>query len=172
LSDPNNVARAAANKEGQVMRKSSWLVQITIGLLLPSAGFADDANSTNIDDDPSPVVTVSLDRLLEESRYGARWQLYHPVAAITHSDEWSQEIADIEFQDNSTLGRLGKLRNLSLLTLAETVQTRLFLGVNDDGLAGLHFVTIPRHGDARFLSLARMPYLKRKEPDGRRGSVD
>ena len=74
------------------MRKSSWLVQLTIGMLLPAAGIADDTKSTNIDDDPSPVVTVSLDRLFpfvtvsldhlfEESQYAARWQLYHPVKA-------------------------------------------------------------------------------------------
>ncbi len=165
------------------MRKSSWLVQITIGMLLPAAGIADDEKSPKIDDDPSPVVTVSLDRLFpvvtvsfdhlfEESQFAARWQQYYPDKATSHSDEWSQPIADIDFQDNSTLGRLGKLRNLSLLTLAETRQTRLFLGVNDDGLVGLHFVAFPRQGDVRFLSMARMPYLKKKEPDERRGSVE
>ena len=157
------------------MRKSSWLVQLTIGMLLPVAGIADDEKSKKIDDDQSPVVTVSLDRLFpvvtvsldrlfEESQYAARWQLYHPVEAMADTDDWPKPIADIDFQDNSALGRFGKLRNLSLLTLAETGQTRLFLGVNDDGLVGLHFVAFPRQGDVRFLSMARMPYLKKKEP--------
>jgi hypothetical protein len=90
---------------------------------------------------------------------------------MTYSDEWPQAIADVDFQDNSALGRLGKLRNLSLLTLAETGQTRLFLGVNDDGLVGLHFVAFPRRGGERYLSLARMPHLKKKEPDRRHGST-
>ena len=154
------------------MRKSSWLVQITIGMLLPTAGFADDAKSTHADDDPSPVTTVSLDKLLEESQYASRWQLYHPLEAMAYSDEWPQPIADVVFQDNSALGRLRKLRNLSLLTLAETGQTRLFLGVDNDGMVGLHFVAFRRHSDDRFLSLARMPYLKKKEPDRYHPSVD
>lgn len=98
-----------------------WLVQITFGMLLPAAGFADDVESTNTDDDPSPVVTISLDQLFEEPQYASRWQLYHPVEAMTYSDEWPQAIADVDFQDNSALGRLGKLRNLSLLTVAVSV---------------------------------------------------
>jgi hypothetical protein len=69
------------------------------------------------------------------------------------------------FQDNSALGRVSKLRNLSLLTLAESRRTRLFLGVNDDGLVGLHFVALPKYGDERYLSLIRMPYLKKDGQD-------
>jgi hypothetical protein len=54
---------------------------------------------------------------------------------------------------------------LSLLTLAEIGQTRLFLGVNDEGLLGLHFNALPRDGDERYLEVIRMPYLKEHEPD-------
>jgi hypothetical protein len=44
-------------------------------------------------------------------------------------------------------------------------QTRLFLGVNDDGLVGLHFNLFSRAGDERYLEVARMPYLAQIEPD-------
>jgi hypothetical protein len=63
------------------------------------------------------------------------------------------------------LARVSKLRNLSLLTLAEIGQTRLFLGVNDEGLVGLHFNALPRDSDGRYLEVVRMPYLKENEPD-------
>ncbi len=51
----------------------------------------------------------------------------------------AEEIEDIEFVDNSALARIRRLEDLSFLTLAETPGTRLFLGVNRDGLVGLHF---------------------------------
>jgi hypothetical protein len=53
------------------------------------------------------------------------------------------------------------------LTLAEIGQTRLFLGVDDDGFVGLHFCTLPRYGDERYLEVVRMPYLKKDEPDSK-----
>lgn len=69
-----------------------------------------------------------------------------------------------EVRDDSLLVRLSKVRNLSLLTLSETPRTRLFIGVNADGLVGLHFVAFSRAGDERYLSVARLPYLRKKTP--------
>ena len=65
----------------------------------------------------------------------------------------------------SALARVSRLRSLSLLTLAKIGQTRLFLGVNEEGLVGLHFIAFLRDGDERYLELVRMPYLKENEPD-------
>jgi len=61
-----------------------------------------------------------------------------PLELPTRSD-WYKAINELEFQDNSTLGRLKRVREVSFLTLVETRQSRIFLGVNSDGLVGLHF---------------------------------
>ncbi len=148
------------------MPKASWMTLLTIGMLLSKAGFADDAKSSNTDSEPLPEVTLSVEALHAESGYTSRWQLFDSVEAMANSDDWPRAIADFDFQDDSALARVSKLRNLSLLTLVEIGQTRLFLGVNDDGLVGLHFSALPRDGGERYLEVVRMPYLKENEPDG------
>ena len=52
--------------------------------------------------------------------------------------EWRYEIDDLDFQDNSPLGRISRIRELSLLTLAETRNSRVFFGVDSNGILGLH----------------------------------
>jgi len=147
------------------MHKAKWMGRITIGMLLSAAGFADDAMLPNQDTEQQPVETVTVESLLAESAYAPHWQLVGPAEAASYASTWRQPIADVDFLDNSALGRVSKLRNLSLLTLAETGATRLFLGVNDDGLVGLHFIAVPKGDNDRYVSLARMPYLKKDEPD-------
>ena len=71
-------------------------------------------------------------------------------------------LADIRFQDSSTLTRLSKLRNLSILTLGQFGRSKIFVGVNRDGLVGLHFGAYSRNASERYLELARMPYLQRR----------
>lgn len=145
------------------MLKASWITPFTVGVLLSSAGFADDAKVSNTDAEPLPVATLSVESLLEEFGYGPRWQLSHPVEAMAYSDDWLPPIADFRFQDGSALARVSKLRGLSLLTLAEIGQTRVFLGVNDDGLVGLHFNAFSDNGDEHYLEVVRMPYLQENE---------
>lgn len=147
------------------MLKANWMALLIIGMLLSAAGFADDAKSSNTDSEPLPVVTLSIETLLAESDYASRWQLFHPVEAKPYSSDWPRPIADFEFQDASAFGRVSRLRSLSLLTLAEIGQTRLFLGVNEEGLVGLHFNAIRHYGDEGYLEVVRMPYLKENEPD-------
>ncbi len=147
------------------MPKASWMTLLTIGMLLSAAGFADDAKSSNTDSEPLPEVTLSVEALHAESGYTSRWHLFDSVEAMAYSDDWPRAIADFDFRDDSALARVSKLRNLSLLTLVEIGQTRLFLGVNDDGLVGLHFSALPRDGGERYLEVVRMPYLKENEPD-------
>jgi hypothetical protein len=139
------------------MHKAKWMGPLTMGMLLSMAAMADEAQQ--------PAGTVNVESLLAESAYAPRWQLDRPIEITTYVGTWRQPIADVDFQDNSALGRVSKLRNLSLLTLAESRRTRLFLGVNDDGLVGLHFVVLPKYGDERYLSLIRMPYLKKDGQD-------
>ncbi len=142
------------------MIKASWMALLTIGLLWSAAGFADDVQSSKTDGELLPVVTLSVETMLAESEYPSRWQLFPPGEATAYSDVWLRPIADFDFQDAGALSRFSKLRGLSLLTLAEFGQTRLFLGVNEEGLVGLHFDVFPHYGGDRYLEVVRMPYLK------------
>ena len=132
------------------MLKASWMALLSIGMLFPAAGLADEA---------VPVATLSVDRMLAELAYESRWQLRQPVEAMSYSDDWTQPIAEFNFQDPSALARVSKLRSLSLLTLGEFGQGRLFFGVNEKGLVGVHFNAFPRSAEGRYLELVRMPYL-------------
>ena len=147
------------------MRKANWMALLTIGTLLPVAVFADDESHSTTDSAAPPVVTLSVDPLHTESLYPPRWQLPHSVGEIAYADESSQPIADFDFEDASALARVSKLQSLSLLTLAEVGQTRVFLGVDDKGLVGLHFNVFVHDLAESSLEMARMPYLKEKETD-------
>lgn len=143
------------------MRKASWMALLTIGML-PAAVFGDDVKVSNAADKPAD--TLSIQAMLQESSNASRLQLNQPVGAMAYSDEWQRPIADLNFRNNSLLARVSNLRNLSLLTLADFGQARLFLGVNHDGLVGLHFSAFPRYGKERYLEVVRMPYLKDNKP--------
>ena len=143
------------------MIKASWMALLTIGLLWSAAGFADDVQSSKTDGELLPVVTLSVETMLAESEYPSRWRPSHTAEATAYSDVWLRPIADFDFQDAGALSRVSKLRGLSLLTLAEFGQTRLFLGVNEEGLVGLHFDMFPHYGGKRYLEVVRMPYLRK-----------
>ena len=147
------------------MLKASWMALLKIGLLLSAASFADDVRPSHTAGEPLPVLALSIDVLLAEDAYASRWQLFQSVEATAYSDDWPRPIADFDFQDASALARVSKLSSLSLLTLGEFGPTRLYLGINDDGLVGLHFSAFPRYGDDRHMEVVRMPYLKKNEPD-------
>ena len=109
------------------MPRTSRILLVTVGLLLAGTGWADDSE---------PLV---------------RSVLLQP-----DSDAWGQTRPVFKFREESALDRIGKLRNLSFLTLAKTRRTRLFLGVNEDGIVGLHFNALARNNDDRVLELARL----------------
>lgn len=125
------------------MHTVNRMVLLVLGSLLSAAAYADDVIS----------------------EYSSRWQLTHPMETMAYADDWSQPMRDFEFQDSGILGRASKLRGLSFLTLAEVGRTRLFLGVNNKGLVGLHLRAFPSHSNGRYLELVRMPYLKSNKPD-------
>jgi hypothetical protein len=144
LINPNDVVNNAMNRGTHVMLKTSRMMLLTIGMLLSVASFADDETLSSSDDESLPAVTLDVEVLLTESRYGTRWQVIHPIDALDYSDDWPRPIADLNFRQDSTLERLSGLRNLSLLTLAKVGRTRLYLGLNEDGLVGIHLNTAPR----------------------------
>ena len=146
------------------MLKASWMTLSIIGVLLSAAGLADDAPSSSADDKPPASATRSPAALPAAPESASRWQLNQPVEPIAYSDRWSGPIQNFEFQDSDTLARVSRLRGLSLLTFAEVGQARLFLGVNERGLVGIHFRAFPRYGDERYLEVARLPYLTKMKP--------
>ena len=147
------------------MLRTNWMVLLIVGTLLPAAALADDATVSRGDSEPAPIPALSLESLQAQSVYAPRWQLTHPIETMTYADDWSRPMSSFAFQDSGILGRASKLRNLSFLTLAELGETRLFLGVNNEGLLGLHFRAFPRHSSGRYLELVRMPYLTNSESD-------
>ncbi len=146
------------------MNKAMWVTLLAIGML-SAAGYADDAKLSNTDGESLPQAMPSAEASHAKSAHTFPSQLLYPVEATAYLDDWPRPLANLEFRDDSALARVSKLRNLSLLTVAEIGRTRLFLGVNDDGLVGLHFNSFSRAGDARYLEVVRMPYLTENEPD-------
>lgn len=147
------------------MLNARRMTLLILGILLSATGFADDAKPSNFDAEPLPAITLNVEALLADSWYLSRWQLTYPIEVTASSDDWRQPTAEFNFRQDSVLGRVSELRNLSLLTFAKIGRANLFFGVNEDGLIGLHFNAIPRGGDERYLELIRMPYLKENTAD-------
>ena len=63
----------------------------------------------------------------------------------------------------SGLGKLMRVRSLSLLTLASAGETRLFIGVSDDGVPGVHLARLSKKQRARHVELSRLPFLTKPE---------
>ena len=101
------------------MQRASRIAMLVAGLLGCSSVLADDYD-------------VSAYESLLPADFDTSLDLY------ARSDSY-RALDSLEFYDNSTLGRLKRLRDVSFLTLAESEQTRIFFGVNRDGLVGLHF---------------------------------
>lgn len=147
------------------MLKASWMALLIVGVLLSAAGVADDAKPTDPGVDEPLAADLALAVSLADPEYASRWQLSHPVENMAYSYDGLRPIANIDFQASGALARARKLRELSLLTLAEVGPTRLFLGVNRRGVLGVHFGALPRPGDERCLEFVRMPYLNNKQSD-------
>ncbi len=146
------------------MLKAGPIVLIIVGILLSAAGLADDVQSFKADSHAASTATSSIETLLAKLEHASPWQFVYPDDAVAYADDESRPIANFRFEDASALARVGKLRSLSLLTLVETGRTRLYVGVNANGLLGLHLSAFRRDDDDRYLEVVRMPYLKDSEP--------
>ena len=89
-----------------------------------------------------------------------QWRLSDTASEIVYSNIPTKPLFEVEFRDSNTLKQLSKLRNLSFVTLAEKWDSQLFLGVNRDGLVGLHFTLLPRKNKDQMLELSGRPYLE------------
>lgn len=131
-------------------------VMFSLAILLSGAAMADELDHSDTIELQSslthtlPVVVTSE----------PQWRLPDTASQIVYSSIPAKPLFDVEFQDSNTLKQLSKLRNLSLLTLAEKWNSQVFLGVNRDGLVGLHFTLLPRRNKDQMLELSRLPYLQ------------
>lgn len=146
------------------MIKVSWIALPVIALLLSAAAFADDDDSSRkVADAPTAATLITL-QLLLRSEYASRQPLSVVFEPLVYSDNRPQSFGNLYFREASVLDRVSKVRSVSLLTLAQTGQTRLFLGVNEEGLFGVHFRAFSSNGGHRYLEFSRMPYLKKNDP--------
>ena len=148
------------------MLRISRIALLTVGVLWSAACSADDIHPAKADRESPPVETITVESILAESGYASLWQSIPPVDATAYTDDLTRPITVFDFREASAVANLSRLRSLSLLTLAEIGDTRLFLGINKKGFVGLHFGTSSQYGDERHLEVGRMPYLKKNRRAG------
>ncbi len=144
------------------MATARWMAFIFVGMLLSGAAAADGLDMASDHDVPSLGAQASVDDLIAASSYADRWQ---PVAAVEPIDiaaSWPSGAPEIYFRDTAPAARFARLRNLSLVTLLDDGESRLFLGVNDRGVIGLHFGAFSHVSTGEILEILRMPYLERE----------
>ena len=149
------------------MLKASSTILFLVSLLLSINVLADEDPAFDANAGPSSVFARYLDTWRSESEHDSSTLVPEPVLPNAFSGSEPQPIANLDFRNSAAIARVGKLRELSLLTLAEGKGARLFFGVDKRGLVGLHLKALARGGDERCLEVARMPYLEKNEPDGR-----
>lgn len=141
------------------------MVLLFVASLLHTAALADDATLSQSDDDRVSAVPSKASMKQPRPEQSSSWQLSRPIEAMAYPSASDAALASLDFQDPDAFSRVSKLRELSLLTLAEVGRARLFLGVNERGLLGLHLGALPTLGDDRCLELVRLPYLENARHD-------
>jgi hypothetical protein len=156
--------RARFKPGSSVVRIVGPIILLKLGLLLSAIGLADEITKADANDSRSIFAENNL--LLTHRTPMLRLQPPHTTPELQHFDLRTRPMFNIEFHDGGFLKQVRKLRNLSFITLAETGQSRLFLGVNDEGRVGLYIALIPNQDADRIVELARMPYLKESQSPG------
>ncbi len=136
------------------MRRFRWKTLLCCTLLLPLAAAADDADDA--EPDGSDATHVETVRSLAELE--SRWRLSHPVVAPTYAGQWPQAstMFDFDVQSENSFMRVARIRSLSFLTLSGNERSKWFLGINEDGLVGIHFRGFTRNGARRHLDVASL----------------
>ena len=138
------------------------LVILSLGILVSGASLADELDDAEFAQLRS-AATYTLYTLPADLTSEPQWRLSDTASELVFSNIRTKPRFDVEFRDSSSLKQLSKLRNLSFLTLAEKWNSQLFLGVNRDGLVGLHITLVPRQNRDQMLELSRLPYLQDSE---------
>lgn len=142
-----------------MMRTANRVLVTGLGILASVAGLADELESMDTSATVLPATIILTTSLSSESLWQSSYMLSEPDYTSPSADSQF----DVEFKDSNTLKQLSKLRNLSLMTLSEKWNSQVFLGVNEDGLVGLHFTWLPRQNKDHILELAKLPHLREEE---------
>ena len=129
-----------------------------VGLVLAGLPGFPAAVADETDTDASPVSLETLLAAPTSSAYG-----YEMPGRFTYPDAirpTAPAISSVAFRDGSTLGRLKRIRQLSLLTITDSGKSRVFLGVNHEGVFGIHLSFLNGRQSDRFAEVLRMPYLR------------
>lgn len=147
------------------MRSTGPIALLSALLLQTSGVFADETDAVYVPASLPSSSDLSATAFLDELDYGPAWRLPEPVDLIALADLQPHPLNELLFDDSDLVSRLGKLRGLSMLTMAEVGPARLFFGVNDKGLVGLHFNTGASDPGDVHVEVLRMPYLKDDRDD-------
>ncbi|MGI9235386.1 MAG: hypothetical protein ACR2RD_17270 [Woeseiaceae bacterium] len=147
------------------MQRARTIVLVVVSMLIPAVVLADDAGISLSARPAADLDSLSSYSYWRESDYAESWQTPLLIEPADYSNDSIAAIAPLEFRDTGALARVSKVRELSLLTLAEVGKARFFFGVNRAGLFGLHLGALPNLDDDRSVELARMPYLKGTSDD-------
>ena len=145
------------------MRTASPKILSIFSFLLSTAALAEDLPYTFANDLSSLSPATNL--WLQDQSPVVRSQPPYRMPETTSFGAMTMPVIELELENASTLKQISKLRSLSLLTLADKGKLQFYLGVNDDGLPGLHITLLPRQDDDRTLEVFRMPYLKEDKAD-------
>ncbi|MGI9237028.1 MAG: hypothetical protein ACR2QZ_06505 [Woeseiaceae bacterium] len=154
------------------MQRARTIVLVVVSMLIPAVVLADDARTSLSTRPATDLDFLSSYSYWRESGYAESWQTPLLIEPTDYSNESIAAIAPFEFRDPGTLARVSKVRELSLLTLAEVGKARFFFGINRAGLFGFHLGALPGLDDDRSVELARMPYLKGASSDDVSPPVD
>lgn len=154
------------------MKDTLSITLLALVVLVPVSGIADEERPPESGPGDLAENTQNVDTLLADSKYAQRWQLLQPPVTAAIGENGPTSMSDIRFQDASAMARVTRMRKLSLLTLARTDQARLFLGVNEKGVLGVHFSAIALQGNDDYMELARMPYLNSTKVDASEDEVN
>ena len=156
----------------QVLKGTLSIALLVLVALLPVASKADEEIQSESETAAPDATTPTFDSLRTDSKYAPRWRLLQRPLTTAYSENWSNPMSDIHFLDSSTMARVTRMRKLSLLTLARAGQGRLFLGVSEKGVLGVHFSAIALRGNDDYVELARMPYLTPAEEEEAEGNFN
>lgn len=133
-----------------------WLLIIVLGAILSSAPCLadDDGAMDRLSASLATLYAAAIIAEYDDQVFDRRSNSYD---MFRRAHSYEQPLAALEFQRSDAIGRMTRVRSLSLMTIAETRSSRLFFGVNRDGLLGIHLLG----SDDRHLEFARMPWLRR-----------
>lgn len=133
-----------------------WKTLLCCALLLPVTAAADDAGepeSASSDASSTPDETAwSIDD------FESRWRLSHALVSPAYTEYWphSSTLFDVDVDSDDSIMRVAKIRSLSLLTISGDERSKWFLGINENGLVGIHFRGFSRSSARQHLDVATL----------------